>query len=78
VIPGVNDDEGTMRAAARIAVHAAARRVSLLPFHRTADGKRARLGRRGAMAGVEPPTEARLRELAGIVERAGVAVSLGG
>ncbi len=79
VIPGVNDDEKTMLAAARIAaVNPAVRRVCLLPFHRTADGKRARLGLSRAMGGVEPPSEARMRELAGIVERAGVAVSLGG
>jgi len=79
VIPGVNDDEATMRAAAHIAaVNPAVRRVSLLPFHRTADGKRARLGQSRAMGGVEPPMEARMRELAGVVERAGVAVSLGG
>jgi len=79
VIPGVNDDEGTMRAAAHLAtLTAAVRKVSLLPYHRTADGKRARLGREDPLAGTAPPTEAQMRVLASWLEGSGIETTIGG
>jgi pyruvate formate lyase activating enzyme len=79
VIPGINDDEAAMRAAANLAATTpSVRRVSLLPYHRTADGKRARLGRESAMAGTSPPTEERMRELAVSFEGIGIETSFGG
>jgi pyruvate formate lyase activating enzyme len=54
VIPGVNDDEESVVAAAKLAARTrSVRRVSLLPYHRTADGKRARLGRAAAIEATE-------------------------
>ncbi|HYN40434.1 MAG TPA: glycyl-radical enzyme activating protein, partial [Thermoanaerobaculia bacterium] len=46
VIPSVNDDEASIARAVELATRTpSVRRVSLLPYHRTANGKRARLGR---------------------------------
>jgi pyruvate formate lyase activating enzyme len=79
VIPGVNDDEGTMRAAARLAASTpSVQRLSLLPYHRTADGKRARLGRENAMAGLEPPGEERVGQLAAVLRQSGIETIVGG
>jgi pyruvate formate lyase activating enzyme len=79
VIPGLNDDDGTMRAAAHLAtLTAAVRKVSLLPYHRTADGKRARLGRENPLAGTATPTEGRMRALASWFEGTGIETTIGG
>jgi pyruvate formate lyase activating enzyme len=79
VIPDLNDDEATMRAAARLAGSIpAVRRVDLLPYHRTADGKRARLAREKTMAGTVPPTGARMRTLAACFEATGIETTIGG
>ena len=46
VIPGVNDDEESVSKAVALAERTpSVRRVSLLPYHATGDGKRVRLGR---------------------------------
>jgi pyruvate formate lyase activating enzyme len=79
VIPGVNDNEGTMRAAARLAsTTPGVERVSLLPYHRTADGKRLRLGRGSTMAGAVPPTEQLMRGLAESFDGIGIETTIGG
>jgi pyruvate formate lyase activating enzyme len=79
VIPDLNDDDATMRAAARLAGSIpAVRRVSLLPYHHTADGKRARLGRESGMAGTVPPTEERMRALAAWFQDTGIETTIGG
>jgi pyruvate formate lyase activating enzyme len=79
VIPGVNDDEATMRAAAQLAATTpAVRRVSLLPYHRTADGKRARLRREDPLPGTTPPTEERMHALALWFEGTGIETTIGG
>jgi pyruvate formate lyase activating enzyme len=79
VIPGVNDDEGAMRAAARLAAATpSVRRVSLLPYHRSADGKRSRLGLASAMPGTSPPAEEQMRALAAWFEGTGIETAIGG
>jgi pyruvate formate lyase activating enzyme len=79
VIPGVNDDEDTMRAAARLAANTpSVQRVSLLPYHRTASGKRLRLGREDTMAGTESPTDERMRGLAASFGGIGFETTIGG
>ncbi|HVN74808.1 MAG TPA: glycyl-radical enzyme activating protein [Thermoanaerobaculaceae bacterium] len=79
VIPGVNDDGESLAAVARLAASTpSVERVSLLPYHRTADAKRSRLGRPGALPGVEPPSPERMRALAGVFESAGVGATIGG
>lgn len=79
VIPGVNDEEGTIRAAAALAASMpSVRRVSLLPYHRTGAGKRSRLGQDDALAATPPPTAERMRALAGLIEAAGIETAIGG
>ena len=79
VIPGVNDDEGTMHAAARLAsATPAVKRVSLLPYHRTASGKRVRLGREDPLSGTAPPSEERMQGLAAFFEGTGIKTTIGG
>ena len=79
VIPGVNDDEGTMRAAAAVAAATpSVRKVSLLPYHRTATGKRARLGREDTLPATVPPTAERMQALAAWFEPVGVTTTIGG
>ena len=79
VIPGVNDDDAVLADASKLAARTPAiRRVSLLPYHRTATAKRSRLGRAEALAGVEPPSDERMEALAGIFRAAGVETTIGG
>ncbi len=90
VIPGVNDDEASAAKALELAARTpSVRRVSLLPFHRTANGKRVRLGlepaaARGvvsAVAGpeaVSPPTAGRMAALAALFSPTGIETTIGG
>jgi pyruvate formate lyase activating enzyme len=79
VIPGLNDDDEALAAAAQLAARTTtAQRVNLLPYHRTADGKRSRLGREGTTAGVEPPSAERMRAVVAVFELAGVETTIGG
>lgn len=57
LIPGINDDAPNLDATARfLATLRHVRRVSLLPFHRTATPKTLRLGRDPGLADLEPPS----------------------
>ena len=89
VIPGVNDDDASVAAAAELAARTpSVRRVSLLPYHRTATGKRARLGRREtppdrespeiALADAPSPTPARMAALAALFAPTGIETTIGG
>ena len=63
MIPGVNDDQGNLDAVIQWLSATRFRRVSLLPYHRIAEGKYQRLGLPNRMVGVEPPSPARLEEI---------------
>jgi pyruvate formate lyase activating enzyme len=79
VIPGVNDDEGTMRAAAHIAAATpSVQRVSLLSYHGTAAGKHTRLGRENVMGGTMPPTDEQMRSLSAVFQNIGIETTIGG
>jgi pyruvate formate lyase activating enzyme len=84
VIPGLNDGEDDLRAAARLAATTpGVERVSLLPYHRTGTGKLGRLGRPDALAegplpSPAPPPAGRLRALARIFEAEGLDTRIGG
>ncbi len=89
VIPGVNEDDASVGAAAELAARTpSVRRVSLLPYHRTATGKRTRLGRREtppdpespetALADVPSPTPARMAALAALFAPTGIETTIGG
>jgi pyruvate formate lyase activating enzyme len=79
VIPGVNDDEESVAKAAALAARMpSVRRVSLLPYHRTAIGKMGRLGRDTALADVASPTSARMATLAALFAPTGIETTIGG
>ena len=87
VIPGVNDDEAGVAAAAALAARTpGVRRVSLLPYHRTANGKRDRLGRgtdpdlfaSATLADAPSPTPARMATLAALFAPTGIETTIGG
>ena len=87
VIPGVSDDEESVARVAKLAARTPSiRRVSLLPYHRTANGKRSRLGRgddpgQGAaapFADAPSPTSARMASLAVLFASTGIETTIGG
>jgi pyruvate formate lyase activating enzyme len=65
VVPGFNDDAGSIRAIADF-LETLPRpvRYELLPYHGFGESKYAKLGRDYALAGLEPPARAHLAELA--------------
>lgn len=83
VIPGVNDDETTVAKVAELAARTpSVRRVSLLPYHRTANGKRDRLGRPVDgpldLADTPSPTPERMAALAALFAPTGIETTIGG
>lgn len=71
VIPGVNDDDRSLDAVISMLAGMRFHRISLLPYHRIADGKYQRLGLPNRMSGVEPPSSGRIQELAARLAEAG-------
>ncbi len=89
VIPGVNDDEASVAAAVALAARIpSVRRVSLLPYHRIATGKRARLERgespcdgeplEMALADASSPSPSRMAALAALFAPTGIVTTIGG
>ncbi|MGD0292648.1 MAG: glycyl-radical enzyme activating protein [Terracidiphilus sp.] len=79
VIPGINDDDGNMEAAARfVSSLARVRRVDLLPYHRIGEPKFARMGITYTLAGLQAPTPQRLESLAAIFRGSGLVTTIGG
>jgi pyruvate formate lyase activating enzyme len=79
VIPGCNDDEANLEAAARfLAPLAGIRQVDLLPYHRTGAAKFARMGRSYALDGLQSPTPQRMEALAALFRARGLATHIGG
>ena len=78
VIPGYNDAEPDLVALADfVAGLAGVAGVEMLAYHPYGTGKYARCGRASALGALEPPTQARLEELMGIVRVRGVACAVG-
>jgi pyruvate formate lyase activating enzyme len=79
IIPGCNDDEANLEAAARfLAPLAGIRQVDLLPYHRTGATKFARMGRSYALAELQSPTPQRMEALAALFRARGLATHIGG
>jgi pyruvate formate lyase activating enzyme len=79
VVPGVNDDEAAMAAAATLASNLPRlRRVFLLPYHRLGAEKAIRLGIFMPPAPLSAPSPETLARLASPFLKAGLEVSLGG
>jgi pyruvate formate lyase activating enzyme len=71
VVPGFNDDVGSIRAIADFLERLPRPvRYELLPYHGFGESKYAQLGRSYALAGLEPPAHARMAELARVAEEA--------
>ena len=79
IIPGVNDDEGNIEAAAEF-VHSVPgiRQVDLLPYHPTGAAKFARLGMDYALRGTTPPEQRHLDALAARFRARGLMTTIGG
>ena len=81
VIPGVNDDDESLAyAVALVGRSAGVERVSLLPYHSTASGKRDRLARAQTPAFPPPvsPSPERMASLAALFAPTGIPVTIGG
>lgn len=75
VIPGVNDDEESLRqSAAFLGSLPQVPPVRLVGYHHLASGKCAGLGLRDPMPNVTPPAPARLQEVARLLQTAGLEV----
>lgn len=77
LIPGVNDDAANLDAMIAFLTPTRFRRISILPYHRIADGKYQRLGLPNRMAGVEPPAPGVLEATAARFAAAGFEPRLG-
>lgn len=63
LVPGVNDDARNIDSMISFLSETRFRRISILPYHRIAAAKYLRLGLPDRMAGVEPPSPARIEEI---------------
>lgn len=80
VIPGVSDDAASVARAVALAERTrGVERVSLLPYHSTASGKRERLARRpDPFAAAPPPSRELMSSLAARFVPTGIPTSIGG
>jgi pyruvate formate lyase activating enzyme len=79
VIPGVNDDEESVRQIGRFAASLPqVRRVDLLPYHHTAADKYERLERAYALVDARPLSDKRMADLARVLQKLDIKVKIGG
>jgi pyruvate formate lyase activating enzyme len=82
LIPGHNDAEGNLRAAAEFIMKdlntARIKRVELLPYHKLGTFKYERLGRTYVLKSLEVPNNERMESLKGIFESYGLSCQMGG
>ncbi len=78
LIPGVTDSMDNIKALGRRVTSLRTRRVHLLPFHRTAADKYARIERKWALDGLEDVSEDRVKEAAEALGALGLDVRIGG
>ncbi|WP_296897478.1 glycyl-radical enzyme activating protein [Thiohalocapsa sp.] len=77
IIPGINDDEENLQAIGAFAADLPhLKRVDLLPYHRIGRDKYRRLGKPCPMPETEPPSEARMDEIAQVLRKFDLPVSL--
>lgn len=79
VIPGINDDDGNIRATARIIRETAGiEQVNLLPYHSIAADKYNRLGKKSRLMEIPVPSDAYMESVAGKFLGYGIKVRIGG
>lgn len=79
LIPGINDDPANLEAVARfVASLSRVRRVSILPFHRTAEQKFRRLGMEFRLADLEAPSGEQVERAVQRFQAVGLETVVGG
>ena len=78
VIPGCTDDRENLDAIRSFCLRNKLGRIDLLPYHRIARDKYARLQRSYRLADAAPPEAERMRQIAGDFTREGLEVRIGG
>jgi pyruvate formate lyase activating enzyme len=80
LIEGVNADDENMRATVAFVKGLAGepKQVSLLPYHRIAENKYAKLGRHINLEGMSEPSEERLAEIIALFNASGLNATVGG
>jgi pyruvate formate lyase activating enzyme len=79
VIPGINDDQAELEAAAQLAATIpGVQQVNLLPFHRTGLPKARRLGQESGVSEVQPPSAEAMNRAVEIFAQTGLVVKAGG
>jgi pyruvate formate lyase activating enzyme len=77
IIPGINDDDDTIRQAAALAAGLPhLERVDLLPYHRIAVEKYRRIQKPYELADLAPPSEERMAEIAALMRGFGLDVQI--
>ena len=80
LVEGVNTDDENMRATVAFvkALAGTPKPVSLLPYHRIAENKYAKLGREIELVGMAEPSEKRLAEIIEMFNASGLDATVGG
>lgn len=79
VIPGINDSEENIRSTGAFAAGLPSRHpLSILPYHAGAADKYKRLNQSYTLGDITPPGDARIAEIAGMLEGFGLEVRTGG
>jgi len=79
LIPGINDDEGNIRATAEIIQNTPGiEQVNILPYHNTAADKYNRLGKENSLPGIPVPSGEYAESIAGRFLAYGIKVKIGG
>jgi len=78
IVPGVNDDEASVRRAAEtVRGMSTVRRVELLAYHRLGESKYRQLGMEYKLPDTETPSKEHLERLAEIIRKTGVETAIG-
>ena len=80
IIPGLNDAKDNIEDTARFVISLSGniRGVELLPYHKYAERKYERIGRRCLLKGLKPPSEEHMQYIKQTIEEYGVSVQIGG
>lgn len=77
LIVGFNDAAQHIRGIALLGKKIGAQKISLLPYHEGGRSKNAQLGRPDQLSGVSAPSDGHIDTLQGIIQRAGLNVTIG-
>ena len=72
MVPGVNDDEASLKEVVRIAQECDAMRINILPFHQMGASKWEEIGRPYSLEKLEPPSDADIKRAVTIFKTGGL------